>query len=219
MNKPTCTMPECSTLVGKHGARGYCPTHYKRFKKHGDASIVTRLPRGSSPEDALNFAGWKIDQTTGCWNFGGRIDPDGYGVITNGRAPYRAHRAAYESWVSAIPDAHLIRHTCDNPQCINPAHLLTGLPADNSRDARERQRMANGERHPMHKLTDGQVDSMREQYALGGVTQRSLARKYGCSQAQVNNVLLKKQRAHETYPCNLSKGNRHDESGVLAGSA
>jgi hypothetical protein len=195
----TCTIDGCATEIGKHGARGYCSKHYKRFKKHGDASLITRLPRGSSPEDALHFAGWQVAPNSGCWNFAGRKDPDGYGAITNGRGPYRAHRAAYEAWVGSIPAGHVIRHTCDNRQCINPSHLLTGLPADNTQDAVERQRMANGERHGMHKLTDDEVNSMRCEYARGGVTQRALARRYGCSQAQVNNVLLHKQRADETH--------------------
>lgn len=160
----TCTIDGCATEVGKHGARGYCSKHYKRLQKHGDANLIVRLPRGSSAEDALIFAGWNV-AASGCWEFSGHLDPDGYGVITKGRAPYRAHRAAYEVWTGAIPEGHLIRHTCDNRRCINPAHLLIGLPADNSQDAVERQRMANGERHGMHKLTDEEVNAMRCEYA------------------------------------------------------
>lgn len=195
----TCTIDGCATAIGKHGARGYCAMHYKRFQKHGDATVTTRLPRGSGPEEALHFAGWAVDTHSGCWNFKGLKDQDGYGVITKDSRSYRAHRAAHEVWTGEIPAGHLIRHTCDNRQCINPAHLITGLPADNSRDAVERQRMANGERHGMHKLTDEEVNAMRFEYAHGGVTQRALARRYGCSQAQVNNVLLRKQRADETH--------------------
>lgn len=195
----TCSIEDCSTIIGKHGAKGYCSTHYKRYRRHGDAAHLTRLPRGSSPEEALRFAGWQVDHGSQCWNFAGHLDADGYGVITKGSAPYRAHRAAHEVWIGPIPGGHLIRHTCDNRRCINPSHLLTGLPADNTRDAQERERLANGERHGMHKLTDDEVDAMRDEYARGGVTQRALALQYGCSQAQVNNVLLRKQRVDETH--------------------
>lgn len=193
-----CSIESCPNMVGNHGAKGYCPKHYKRRRKHGDATVVTRAPRGSGLEDALSFAGWAVSEA-GCWDFRGRLDPDGYGVITKERAPYRAHRAAYESWVGPIPSGHLIRHTCDNRRCINPEHLLTGSPRDNTRDAQERKRLANGERHGMHKLTDTEVRAMRDEYARGGVSQRSLAAKYGCSQAQVNNVLLHKQRLEDTH--------------------
>lgn len=194
----TCSIEDCSNLVGKHGAKGYCPMHYKRYLKHGDAATTANAPRGSTPEQSLHFAGWQVAQS-GCWEFAGRLDPDGYGVITNDRSPYRAHRAAYEEWVGPIPSGHVVRHTCDNRQCINPSHLLTGTPADNTQDAVDRQRTANGERHGMHKLTDVEVNAMRAEYARGGVTQRTLARQYGCSQAQINNVLLRKQRADETH--------------------
>lgn len=195
----TCSIEECSNLIGRHGAKGYCPMHYKRYLRHGDATLITRLPRGSSLEAALCFSGWRVSQSTGCWNFAGHTNGDGYGAVTKDRAPYLAHRAAYEVWVGPIPDGHVIRHTCDNRPCINPAHLLTGLPVDNTQDAVDRERTANGERHGMHKLTDDEVNSMRREYARGGVTQRALARRYGCSQAQVNNVLLRKQRANETH--------------------
>jgi len=193
-----CSIDHCSNLIGRHGAKGYCSMHYKRYLKHGDAATITKAPRGSTPAQSLHFAGWQVVPTSGCWNFAGRKNDDGYGVITKGRAPYLAHRAAYEVWTGPIPSGHLIRHTCDNRQCINPEHLLTGMPVDNTRDAVERQRMANGERHGMHKLTDHEVSAMRCEYARGGVTQRALARRYGCSQAQVSNVLLRKQRADET---------------------
>jgi antitoxin component HigA of HigAB toxin-antitoxin module len=59
--------------------------------------------------------------------------------------------------------------------------------------------MANGERHGMHKLTDAEVNALRTEYAQGGITQRALAKRYGCSQAQVNNVLHRKQRANDTH--------------------
>ncbi len=33
-----------------------------------------------------------------------------------------------------IPDGWVIRHKCDNPRCINPAHLVPGTKAANTRD-------------------------------------------------------------------------------------
>jgi hypothetical protein len=61
----------------------------------------------------------------------------------------------------------------------------------------------------MHKLTDSDVDAMRAEYSRGGVTQRALARQYGCSQSQVSNVLLLKQRVDEThFICNSYKSDR-----------
>ena len=36
----------------------------------------------------------------------------------------------------------VVRHTCDNPRCINPEHLIGGTRADNNRDRVERNRSA-----------------------------------------------------------------------------
>ncbi|MEV7606108.1 HNH endonuclease signature motif containing protein [Paenarthrobacter sp. NPDC089322] len=193
-----CAIQECGTPIGKHGAKGYCSKHYKRYKKNGDASTTTIAPRGSGVEERLRFAGWEVTDT-GCWSFSGRINPDGYGTITVDREPYLAHRASYEQWVGPIPKGHVIRHTCDNRMCINPEHLLTGLPRDNTRDAQERHRLANGERHGMHKITDDEVNSIRVEYRTTAIDQRGLARKYKCSQAQISNILLGKQRRDETH--------------------
>jgi hypothetical protein len=35
----------------------------------------------------------------------------------------------------------LVRHTCDNPICVNPKHLILGNHADNANDAAKRLRM------------------------------------------------------------------------------
>lgn len=58
-----------------------------------------------------------------------------------------------------------IRHTCDNPRCINPLHLVTGTHADNMGDMRVRGRAASGEKSGAAKLT---WDSVREIRNMAG---------------------------------------------------
>jgi hypothetical protein len=198
MDNGTCNADGCETLRGKHGAKGYCSKHYKRLRANGLADKVTRPQPGSTPVQSLEFHGWVIT-ANGCHEFKGPRSSDGYGKITVDRKPYRAHRASYEAWVGAIPEGQLIRHTCDNPICINPEHLIPGTPKENTGDAVARQRVANGERSGQHKLTDTEVALMRSLYGAGKYTQRGLAKYFGCSQAQVSNILLAKQRVNETF--------------------
>lgn len=37
----------------------------------------------------------------------------------------------------------MVRHSCDNPPCCNPAHLLVGTAAQNAQDMAERGRHRN----------------------------------------------------------------------------
>lgn len=49
-----------------------------------------------------------------------------------------AHRASYEEFVGKIPVGLIVRHTCDNPKCINPEHLVLGTKKDNRQDFMKR---------------------------------------------------------------------------------
>lgn len=55
------------------------------------------------------------------------------------------------------------RHTCDNPPCCNPAHVIPGTAKDNARDAVERGRRAK--KYVVHTrlrtLTDDTVRAIR----------------------------------------------------------
>lgn len=80
-----------------------------------------------------------------CWEWVGvRVPPQGrllpYGLFSVGKKLYRAHRFSYEIAIGPIPDGLLVLHKCDNPPCVNPAHLYAGTYVDNMRDRTSRGR-------------------------------------------------------------------------------
>jgi hypothetical protein len=75
-----------------------------------------------------------------CWEWIGSRHSTGYGNFKAGPRLVRAHRYAYERAFGPISEGLVVRHICDNPSCVNPAHLQLGTQAENIRDAFERGR-------------------------------------------------------------------------------
>lgn len=83
---------------------------------------------------------------TPCIEFDGPRNKGGYGVRSLHVSGTRlAHRAALADKLGRQVEG-VARHTCDNPPCINPDHLIEGTQADNIDDAVARGR-ARGGRH------------------------------------------------------------------------
>ena len=140
-----------------------------------------------------------------CWAWTAFRDARGYGHIGSGGrgAPgVLAHRLS--AFLAGFPidlrpgrgSAQLICHRCDNPACVNPAHLFIGTPADNSADMVAKCRQQRGERRPLAKLTAGQVAEIRRLRDAGGITQVALARRFGVSTALVSMVVNGHAWAH-----------------------
>ena len=97
----------------------------------------------------------------GCWVWKGS-KRNGYGLMSKGNKSVSAHRVSYEAFKGAIPKGMVVRHSCDNPSCINPGHLSLGTQKDNVMDREARgRRDVKGEQIGTSKLTEAEVIAIR----------------------------------------------------------
>jgi hypothetical protein len=130
-----------------------------------------------------------------CWPWKGSRMPVGYGVFMVSNTPRltaRAHRLAYELSVGPIPRGLCVMHICDNPPCVNPAHLRVGTLVENNADrelkGRGGQRKRHGTANGAAKLTPAQVQEIRARCAAGE-SQTSVARDFPINQPHVSRIV------------------------------
>jgi len=180
-----CTVDLC---FGPVRSRSLCSMHYIRWYRYGDPLWVP--PRHWAPrptKTALQRFWDKVNTTGDCWVWTGQRSHGGYGIFSANGKPVRAHRYLYEVLNGLIPAGLVIRHTCDNPPCIRPEHLLPGTLIDNARDSVDRGRNVHGDTHPRSKLSDEKVRKIRELKAAG-LSHRELADFYGVSSAAIAHI-------------------------------
>jgi hypothetical protein len=132
-----------------------------------------------------------------CHIWTARCDDDGYGTLKVGGKTLRAHRLSYEHFIGPIGENHVL-HKCDVPSCVNPNHLFLGGHAANVADKVAKSRQAKGKKaraKKRTKLTNDQVIKIRE-LAVSGHTQRSIADKFGVTQANISLIISKKNWAY-----------------------
>ena len=103
------------------------------------------------------------------------------------------HRRIHFEHTGEWPE--VVRHTCDNARCINPAHLLSGTQKDNVADMYSRGRNNDpgspGEANGRCVLSDAQCQEIRESYEKGSRTHGlpALSRRYGVGTSQLWRII------------------------------
>jgi hypothetical protein len=87
----------------------------------------------------------------------------GYGWTGAWGGLHLAHRVSWHIFNGPIPDGMKVCHKCDNPPCVNPAHLFLGTHIENMEDMSRKGRRARmpGEKNPRAKLTEADVRHIR----------------------------------------------------------
>lgn len=141
------------------------------------------IPKGYFGRGAKDLAVAPTD--SGCWKVVSHCTSgNGYPNLSQRGKVTNASRVVYQWFLGPINDKELIRHSCDNPLCLNPQHLLKGSNADNARDKAERGRSTRGELNWTAKLTEKDIRSIRQDSRIC----REIALDYGVSRSTISSI-------------------------------
>lgn len=89
------------------------------------------------------------DSLTGCWEWMASKNNDGYGKFYDDKVDkvVLAHRWSFQYFTGSIDYGFQVCHQCDNPFCCNPEHLFMGTQKENIVDAKEKGRLAVGDKN------------------------------------------------------------------------
>ena len=124
---------------------------------------------------------------SGCREYTGFINKDGYGVIKVNGFNQRAHRASYEAFKGPIGEGMVIMHSCDNRSCIEPEHLSEGTQLDNVLDCKAKGRMGTRGR-PKGSFVEFD-ESMRDDIMNGPGTIQEKAKRHNLPRKVVGKVI------------------------------
>jgi hypothetical protein len=103
-------------------------------------------------------------------------------------------RYIYTKTNGTIPKGLVVRHKCDNPNCININHLELGTIADNTKDMVERNRSLKGVKHPRCKLNEQQVVEIFH----SDESYKEISKKYDISFGAISGIKFKINWKHIT---------------------
>ena len=159
---------------------------------HKDCRPVAMYPRipAMVTEKIITALGIRIEfgSPNDCWVWKGATDRCGYGqVCSKKHGQDRVHRVSWAAVNGPIPKGRQILHRCDNPPCVNPAHLFLGDRAANMRDMAEKKRSIRHEKNPNAALTEALVREIRA-LKWSGESQVSIGRSYGVHGSAIGRI-------------------------------
>lgn len=148
---------------------------------------------------------------SGCLEWQGYLDKDGYGSMQAHGKSERAHRLSWKIFNGEIPNKLYVCHKCDNPRCVSPDHLFLGTQKENVQDSINKQRRTTeasyrymkskrksypiGQQHPLAKLTDQKVIEILA-LKVQKKTNQSIAKYFNVSISTIKDIFACKSWKH-----------------------
>ena len=156
------------------------------------------------PANTANVLWSKVDKCgeDECWNWLGVINTGGYGRTEIKGKSYYAHRVIYDlahpnTITLAAPKNKVgmgfLMHTCDNPKCCNPKHLIVADQKANMQDRKQKGRyvMPTGEKHQRSVFTDVEIAEILRLHNVDKLTGKELAMKFNKKISTVKSLIYR----------------------------
>jgi len=167
--------------------RKLCRSHYRKMYAAGRIEEFPLL----GPDDVFHSKYVKLE--SGCWEWKATRNKFGYGIfLLPGGKQTRAHRYMFEQINGNIPHGKVIMHACDNPPCVNPAHLSIGTKLENNRQAWSKGRRIGGDKHWKTKIPVAHIPRIQKMSKV--MLQREIASIYGVDPSTISQILGGKRR-------------------------
>ena len=133
-----------------------------------------------------------------CWVWTGLCVEFGHGFFQTLRRKVYAHRYSFSVHRGAVPPELCVLHKCDNPPCVNPAHLFLGTRVDNNTDRflKGRDGDHKGTKNGRALLTPEDVLEIRRKYGAGDTSYSKLAVEYNVSRSTVEAIVKRRNWSH-----------------------
>lgn len=191
-----------------------CGTEIKRYNYNGQEIKYVQGHHVRINDYKEHF--WsKVDKSGDCWLWSGCFDKKGYGrgAQVSTRRSMPAHRAAYLFHYGSLPEKGLcVCHHCDNPICVNPAHLFAGTQKDNSDDKIKKGRFDLSDPEKSKRALDNLLNPLtptppREKISYdqaleiigmvkSGVKRKIISHKFGITRKHVYRISLGYRSEH-----------------------
>lgn len=159
------------------------------MKKHEQFCV---LQQNLSVENLLTYGNVRDTDSSLCWEWNRDTRSKDYAHTPWGRA----NRAMYRAVFGDFDESMFICHSCDNPACVNPAHLFLGTQVDNmldmrtkSRASRARKNPPKGDDHWLRKQPERAADVMKNVRA--SMTEESLEKISAANTGRIHTELAR----------------------------